>query len=330
MARMRDYRRLAGMGAGAAMMMSAAWGGGCASSGDQETFATPQDGMEAVVISLRQDDRARLERILGPEAEETLYSGDEVADRARAEEFLDAYDTRHRLETMENGETVLMVGDHDWPMPIPLVQEGSAWRFDMETGKEEVLTRRIGRNELHAIETCRAIVDAQQEYRARTSASGSPVYAAKFMSDPGVRDGLYWPTVSGEKESPLGPLVGGATSEGYSLTERSSGSSEPRAYEGYCYRMLLSQGESAPGGKRHYLVDGHLREGFGVVAYPVAYERSGIMTFIVCANGIVYEQDFGEGTERIGRTMTEFNPDEDWRPLPDSASVPGGSMDEMR
>jgi hypothetical protein len=242
-----------------------------------------------------------------------ISSGDAVADRQALERFVRAYEQKHELVRGGERSVTVVVGNEQWPLPIPIVRgdRGGKWYFDADAGREELLNRRIGRNELNAIEVCLAIVDAQREYaRLDPQSAGVPVYATKVNSSPGLKDGLYWPTREGEPPSPLGPLVASATAEGY--TPRAAGEVGPRAYHGYLYRLLTSQGPSAPGGTLDYLVNGKLIGGFAVVAFPADYGNSGIMTFIVNHDGIVYQRDLGEDTDAVARAMAAYDPGAGW------------------
>ena len=244
--------------------------------------------------------------MLGPEAHDLLESGDPVQDRNDRARFLERYDEHHATEANADGSATLLVGTDDWPFPIPLVQEAGGWRFDDEGGVEELINRRVGANELSTIEVCRAIVDAQREYR-QLDPEGKGCYASTFFSDEGRRNGLYWQTAPGEPESPMGERVAEASREGY---VHSVGN--PAPYHGYRYGLLLAQGPSAPGGARTYLVDGHLERGFAVVAWPAEYGQSGVMTFLVSSAGIVYERDLGPETSTLAATMEIFDPDASW------------------
>ena len=248
-----------------------------------------------------------MEQILGPDGRDLIDSGDAVADRKAVAVFLSAFDRAHSID-VESDQATLVVGEDAWPLPIPVVAVNGAWRFDTEAGREEMLARRIGENELAVIQVCQAIVDAQREYMAMTKpgAGDTGVYAQKFLSSPGTRDGLFWMTAAGEPPSPLGPLVADAVAEGY--TKQDAG--EP--FHGYYYRMLTQQGSSAPGGAQSYLEDGRMTGGFAVVAWPASYENSGIMTFLVADQGVVFEQDLGPDTERRAAAITSFDPSSDW------------------
>lgn len=283
---------------------------GCATA-RQSTFATPDQVAQALVASLRPMDSARLREVLGPEGDEIIFSGDEVADREGIEKFLKAYDERHELVAETDGQMTLEVGRDGWPMPIPIVRKRGAWRFDTRSGRDEIVNRRIGRNELAAIQVCLAIVDAQREYAMRDSdGHGLRGYAQRFVSDAGKKNGLYWEAASNETPSPLGSLVATASEEGYTSARTETG--EPRAYHGYHYHMLTSQGPNAAGGKRDYVVNGNMTEGFAVVAWPAEYGNSGVMTFLVNHNGVVFQRDLGRNTERTAKAMSAFDPDEGW------------------
>lgn len=283
---------------------------GCA--GKQARFATPDAAAQALVDAVRANDEARLREILGRDSEEIISSGDDVADENARAGFIESYEEKNGLEEVENGGFALRVGANDWTLPIPIVQRGNEWQFDCRRGKEEILNRRIGANELYAIEVCRAIVDAQKEYLAADpDGDGVSEYAARFVSEPGTKNGLYWETSDGESPSPLGLLAAAASEEGYAL--RTDQSAEPGAYHGYHYRMLLAQGPSAAGGARSFLENGNMTRGFAVVAWPAEYGNSGVVTFIVSHYGLVFEQDLGSRTDRIAREIKEFDPDSDWR-----------------
>lgn len=284
-------------------------------SGEEATYNTPQQAVQALLAAVRANGPGQLLTVLGPKGRPLVYSGDPVADRNGREKFVDAYDKAHRIERQGPTRAVIVIGEKQWPFPIPIVRKGSVWRFDTAAGAQEILDRRIGRNELSAIETCRAYVDAQREYAARIPHSdGMLEYAEHFMSRPGSRDGLYWPSPVGEPESPMGPLVAAAREEGYTPGE----GTHPRRfpYHGYFYRILKGQGPHAADGARDYLVDGHMIGGFALVAFPATYGDSGIMTFIVNQDGIVYQKNLGPDTEAIARQMTEFDPDKSWSKAP--------------
>jgi DUF2950 family protein len=292
----------------AAILMSALLGQGCSAT-HQATFASPDDAVHALVNAVREDNRTELKRILGPESPQIVSSGDPVADRKNVQEFLQKYDRSHRIIAGEGDDLTLVVGEDDWPMPIPIVKDGIAWRFDTSRGKDEILNRRIGRNEMSAIQVCLAIVDAQRERAARDPGGvGLPEYAQKFFSDPGTKNGLFWQTVEGEEPSPLGALVASAAEEGYTADRHAP-------YHGYFYRMLKAQGPAAAGGTRDYVVNGKMIGGFAVVAYPAEYGNSGVMSFIVNNDGIVYEKDLGPDTPRVAKAMTAYDPGTGWKKI---------------
>ncbi len=252
-------------------------------------YATPEAGVEAFVNALRRHDRAELRDILGPEADALLRSGDEVQSARERETFLDAFDQHHELVSTRPDVLTLEVGAERWPLPIPLVKRDGSWQFDAAGGAEELVLRRIGRNELAAIDVCHGVVAAQLEYAAKNGA-----YASKVLSDPGKRDGLYWETRPGEALSPAGPLLALAAAEGYELGKN------PTPYHGYYYRSLPASPTDSAG------------KGFAFVAYPADYGASGVMTFLVNHDGVVYQADLGEDTEARARALTGYSIDEAW------------------
>lgn len=281
-----------------------------AGAAGQEVYATPEQAIDAFIAANRIDDFGALSRILGPGSEKLVRSGDAVADRGHRARFVAAYDSGHRIEFAGDSKAVLIVGPRDWPMPIPLVRGDTGWRFDAPAAEQEVLNRRIGHNELSVIEVCRAYVEAQREYAARIALPGHPrEYAQRFASHPGRRDGLYWAATQGEPPSPLGPMVAQAETSGYQ-TGPLGGIPEP--YHGYYFRILTRQGPHAPGGAKSFLVEGRLTEGFALIAYPALYGDSGVMTFIVSQDGIVYEKNLGAKTHAIARQIEAYDPDASW------------------
>jgi hypothetical protein len=276
----------------------------------QMTFATPEDAVKALVDAVRAKNVNGMLEVIGPKSKNWLFSGDRVADAADWKKFLAAYDQKNSISMQCDAKAILNAGDDDWPFPAPLVKKAGKWTFDAEAGHEEVINRRVGRNELDTIQTLLAIVDAQREFAASdANGDGLADYARRFLSSPGKKDGLYWPTKEGETPSPLGPLVAKAVNEGYGAKTRAG---KPEAYHGYYYRMLTAQGKDAPGGAFDYLVKGKLFGGFAVVAYPASYGNSGVKTFIVNHNGIVYEKDLGPASATEAKKMKLFNPGKGW------------------
>jgi hypothetical protein len=275
------------------------------------TFASPEQAVQALVEATKAGDTKALAAILGPEGSQLISSGDAVADKQERARFVRSYEQSNKLERPTETKAVLVIGQDQWPLPIPVVKEGEAWRFDTVAGKEEILNRRIGRNELSAMQVCLAYVDAQREYvRVAREGDGVLAYAMKFRSDEGKQNGLYWPIKEGEESSPLGVLVANARAEGYS---RKASGGKPTPYHGYFYRILTAQGTDAPGGAYDYVVKGKMIGGFALVAYPAQYGVSGVMTFIVNHEGVVYEKDLGTDTEKIALAMQAYNPDHTWK-----------------
>jgi Protein of unknown function (DUF2950) len=260
-----------------------------AQGGAQKTFSSSKEALSAFVAAVRAGDPAELVAILGPGSEQVVSSSDSVADKADREKFLTWYDQRHSLIPAHNGELTLQVGKNNWPLPIPLAHKGDQWYWDGQAGKEEILYRRIGHNELAAINVCKGIVSAQRDYAA-SAHDGKPTgsYAARLVSEPGKQNGLYWEAKEGEPESPAGPMLAQAASEGYDT----SGNRTP--YHGYYYRMLPAA------------------TGFGFVAYPADYRSSGVMTFLVSQKGVIYQKDLGDKTADIAQQMSSYAPDKTW------------------
>jgi hypothetical protein len=287
----------------------------------QSMFPSPETAVQALVQAARQADDTGLLAILGPEGDDVIHSGDAVADRRGREKFLAAYDVAHALASQPDGSITLYIGTQQWPFPIPLVKQANAWRFDTSRGVDEILNRRIGRNEISAMLVCLAIVDAQREYATQDrDGDGLEAYAEKFISDPGKKNGLYWQTRPGEEPSPLGDLFLKASQEGYT-GKTATGNPEP--YHGYYYRLLKSQGEHAPGGAFDYMVQGKMLGGFAVLASPAEYGNSGVMTFMVNHDGIVYQKDLGPDTEQIARAISTFDPDTSWAKV---TCIPGAAL----
>ena len=286
---------------------------GCASAPKLASFETPDQAMHALADVVGTHDTARAEGLLGPGGPDLLRSGDDVADQADASRV--QQDIRQKLAFEDRGADtkVAVIGKDAWPFPIPLVQEDGRWHFDVAAGEEEIGNRRVGRNEISTIATLHAYVDAQREYFSTGHDGRPPAYASRVVSTPGQHDGLYWETAEGEPESPLGPLVAAATDEGYS-----PGGDEPSPYHGYRFRLLTKQGKNAPGGERSFVDDkGLMTRGFAVLAWPAKYESSGVMSFLVGPQGIVYQKDLGPDTEEAVKGIAVFDPDESWDPTGD-------------
>lgn len=272
----------------------------------QQKYGSADEAVAALVAAARADHDRRVAYILGDR--DVVLSGDPVADAQRRRAFLLAYDARHQIVRKGDSAAELVIGLNDWPFPIPLVQKNGSWSFDTASGRQEILYRRIGRNELAAIQVALAYVDAQNDY-AMMNPTGGKVdsYAQRFFSMPGKKDGLYWPTAANETRSPLGEAAVLATAEGYRFGEGQI------PYNGYYYKILKAQGPNAPGGAVNYVVNNNMIGGFALVAYPAEYGNSGVMTFLVSHAGVVYEKDLGPRTSRVASRMTTFNPDHTWR-----------------
>jgi hypothetical protein len=258
-----------------------------------------------------------LQEIFGPEFKE-LKTGDQVQDANNAQRFAAAMAESCNQVKEGDEKSTLEVGTNNWPMPIPLVKADGQWHFDTAAGKEEIINRHIGKDELCAIGVCRAYVTAQRQYASANPTTGGAVnYAQKFKSTPGKKDGLYWPVAENETASPFGPLVAEAHAEGY-VAHSGTG---PHPFHGYYFRILTRQGAAAPGGKLDYMSDGNLTGGFALVAYPEHWDQSGIMTFIVNQDGKVYQRNLGKKSSRIAAAMKEYNPDGEWTLVPDEGVV---------
>jgi hypothetical protein len=276
----------------------------------QPGFSTPDDAVAAMVGAMRRQLPSVLAAIVGPGSQAWLLSGDDVADRAAMAKFVAAYDERHAIARSGEDRATVTVGADDWPLPIPLVRSDGRWRFDGAAGNDEVLARRIGRNELETIQVLQAMADAQVEYaRADWGRTGQVAYAQKFASTPGRHDGLYWPAQAGEPESPLGPLVAQAAREGYSHAK-------VRPYRGYVFRMLKAQGSNAAGGAFDYVVKGAMIGGFAIVASPISYGVSGVTTFMINQDAVVYQKDLGPRTAQAVAAMKRFDPGPGWTKAP--------------
>jgi hypothetical protein len=277
-----------------------------ATAATQEHFPTPDAAAKALDAAIRDTKSTdRLAAVLGPDSEEIISSGDPVEDAAARKRYATAASKRTRIEPLDDATAIIRVGSDDWPLPIPLVKDASGWRFDSAAGKQELLNRRIGRNEITAIEVCRAYVAAQKEYASRFQ-----TFAQTVQSSPGKKDGLYWEETGGDV-SPFGPLIASATAEGYQL----HGATDPPApYHGYYFRILTAQGAHAPGGARSYIDGDKMTKGFALVAWPADHGSSGIMSFLVGPQGVVFQKDLGDGTEAAAKAITTYDPDESWDP----------------
>ncbi|HUN61954.1 MAG TPA: DUF2950 domain-containing protein [Candidatus Sulfotelmatobacter sp.] len=275
-------------------------------------FASPDDAGNALLAAAKADDTAAALAIFGPDSKELIFSGDAVEDKNAAAAFAARYGVMHRWRKLTDGSQILLVGADNFPFPIPLKKTADGqWCFDTAAGREELLSRRVGRNELATIDVCEAVARAQAEYYSKLhDGANKKQYAVKFISDPGKQNGLYWPSSPDQPQSPLGPLVAFATAEGYSA--------KPDAhvpFNGYYFHMLKGQTDKAPGGPKNYVVDGSTISGFAFVAYPAVYGNSGIMTFIINQDGVLLQKDLGKTTEQTATAMTEFNPDSGWSPV---------------
>jgi hypothetical protein len=280
----------------------------------QKTFSSPLEAVTALVDAARSGDPERLIPILGQQAKDIISSGDLGAAEQVLADFVKAYSEKHSLSVEAQGFEFLQVGPGNWPFPFPIVRDGKVWYFDIERGNQEVVYRRVGRNELGAIAVCEGYVQSQIEYASKGH-DGNPkgIYAKQFRSDPHEQDGLFWATLNGEPKSPMGPLVTSAAEEEDS--KQSEGT--PTPYYGYFYKILTAQGPDAPGGTKNYIVDGKLSGGFALIAYPAKYRSSGVMTFIVNQDGVVYQQDLGEQTADLASQITAYDPKSPWLPAQD-------------
>jgi hypothetical protein len=279
---------------------------------DAKVFKSPQAAVDALLAVAAQNQTGDLLAILGSAGKDVVFSGDETADRAGREAFLAASKEKTALVTTSKASVVLKVGADEWPFPIPIVKGAKGWFFDTAAGKQELISRRIGRNELRAIALCQAFVTAEREY-AQTGQNGATpgVYAQRLLSSEGKHDGLYWVAKAGEPESPLGPLAAEAAVEGYEAKPSASG---PKPFHGYFFKIMTAQGANAPAGAQDYVADGKMTGGFALVAWPAEYGVSGIMTFVVNQTGIVFEKNLGPKTADGAKVMDQFNPDLTWKP----------------
>jgi Protein of unknown function (DUF2950) len=271
----------------------------------QKTFPSSEEASNSLVAAMQGKNEKAMLELLGPDGKQIISSGDEIEDLHTRADFVQRYLEMHRLVNEPDGTTVLYIGAKNWPTPIPLVHNAHGWYFDTEAGKREILYRRIGRNEMSAIRVCQELAAAQHEYHDAQRSQ----YAQAIFSDEGQHNGLYWKVGTGEPQSPIGPLVANAVAQGYAPGR----SGAPTPYRGYYFHILTMQGKHAPGGAKPYIVDGKMTAGFAFVAYPAEYRSSGVMTFIVGSDGVVFQRDLGKATDAISSSMKIYNPDSAWK-----------------
>ncbi len=284
----------------------------------QKTFSSAEEASNALVAATQSNDEKAMLDILGPDGKRIISSGDDTEDAESRANFVQKYQEMHRLVKEPDGTTTLYIGAENWPTPIPLVKKDSSWYFDTEAGKKEILYRRVGENEISTIRVCQELVAAEKEYRS----TQHDVYARKIFSDEGQHNGLYWKVADGESPSPIGPLVAAAVAEGYVKNQNGA----PTPYRGYYYHILTRQGEHAPGGAKSYVVNDKMTEGFAFVAYPAQYRSSGVMTFVVTEDGVVYQKDLGKMTDVAAKAMQEYNPDSSWQKAEDEQEESAGGQ----
>jgi hypothetical protein len=279
------------------------------------TFASQDEAGKAVYEAARAGDTSTLLLLFGTDAKDLLFSGDAVQDKAARDKFVARYEQMHRWGKRKDGSLVLSIGAENYPFPFPLVKNPSGqWYFDSNSANDEILARRIGDNELTTIEVLNTMADAQAEYFSEThDGSQMPQYAQKFISDEGKQNGLYWKPAENQPESPLGPLAAYASSEGY--TQKAQKPQKPQPFHGYFYRILTKQGDQAQGGARNYVMNGNMTGGFAIFAFPAEYLNSGVMSFLISQDGVVYQKDLGENTSEVAEAITAFNPDDGWTPV---------------
>jgi hypothetical protein len=286
---------------------------------EQKRFKSPEDAFKALIEAARNNDTAGLLAIFGPQGKDIISSGDPVADRRARERFVKRAADGVKFSKLDDKTMLPLIGKDECSFPIPIVKSDQGWVFSTEEGRQEIINRRIGRNELNTIQVTLAYVDAQRQYASKPrDADGVLQYAQHFMSRNGKKDGLYWEAAPGEELSPLGPLFARATEEGYAFKKKE----KPTPYYGYYFKILKSQGSNAPGGEREYIADGKMTSGFGLVVYPAQYGVSGIMTFIVNQLGIVYQKDLGPKTEDLAKAVTKYDPDKTWKRVEQESPIP--------
>jgi len=287
-----------------AVFLTVSFSASLAQQPGQKTFSSAEDASSALVAAAQSNDEKAMLNILGPDGKQIVSSGDDAEDAQSRANFVQKYQEMHRLVREPDGTTTLYIGAENWPTPIPLVNKGAAWYFDTDAGKQEILFRRIGRNEMSTIHVFQELVAAEKEYSAQHGE-----YAQKISSDDGQHNGLYWKSTDNEPQSPIGPLVATACVEGNANNRDSA----PTPYRGYHYRILTRQGKNGPGGAKSYIANGKMTAGFAFVAYPAEYRSSGVMTFIVTEDGVVYQKDLGKKTEALAKAMKGYNPDSRWQ-----------------
>jgi hypothetical protein len=284
-----------------------------AKSAEPQSFPTPDDAAKALLEAARRDDRNQIIAIFGSHNAELLSSGDDVEDKNNRSGFVTLAQEKMVVEKTNEDRAIVHAGNTDWPFPIPLVKKGNVWQFDAGQGRQEILNRRIGRNELSALDVLRGYMEAQLDYAILDrDGDGVNEYAQKLQSEPGKYDGLFWEPEDGQPQSPLGPLVADARAEGYKLK---GATGKPTPYHGYYYRILTRQGGNVPGGKYDYIINGNMTAGFALIAFPAQYGSSGIMTFVVNHQGRIFQKDLGSKTAKIVEMMKEYNPDSKWEPI---------------
>jgi DUF2950 family protein len=284
----------------------------------QKTFSSAESATDALVTAAQSNDEKAMLAILGRGAKQIVSSGDDAEDAQSRANFVQKYKEMHRLVKEPDGMTTLYIGAENWPTPIPLVNKGKTWYFDTDAGKKEILYRRIGRNEMSTIRVCQELVAAEKEYHT----AQHDQYAPKIFSDEGQHNGLYWKAADGQPQSPIGPLVASAVAEGYAKGQ----GGPPTPYRGYYFHVLTRQGKDAPGGGKSYIVNGKMTEGFAFVAYPAEYKSSGVMTFIVNEDGVVYQKDLGKKTEALAKAMKEYNRNSSWQKAEEQPEATAGQQ----
>ncbi len=306
---------LPGLAAVAILVMGCLAARSMAQQAGQKTFSSAEEASNALVTAAQSNDEKAMLAILGADGKQIVSSGDDTEDANSRANFAQKYQEMHRLVKEPDGTTTLYIGAENWPTPIPLVNTGNSWYFDTEAGKQEILFRRVGRNEMSAIRVCQELVAAEKEYSAQRKE-----YAPRIFSDEGQHNGLYWKVSASEPQSPIGPLVASAVAEGYSKGQ----GGPPTPYRGYYYRTLARQGKDAPGGAKSYMVNGKMTAGFAFVAYPAEYRSSGVMTFIVGEDGVVYEKDLCKKTGDLAPSMKRYEPDSSWQKAEEQAEETAG------